>query len=410
MTKRKFDTLNQGAKKRAEEANEADNNTKTNKLKEIQKLLATAPNWGETEFIDIDVLEVDIDTDTTGSFACWFFSGAMDATRAFFCLGNSGGDGTTFAIGVRPSGGGLTDIQFIDGGTIQWTHRHTIASSTWFHLVVVQDGISPKIYIDAVDVTTLTTTTDTTRWFADATANFNIGRLGCFHNGSNANFFDGQIDDFRYYQNTVLTQADIDLLFNSGAGTEVDQPASAPDNMTLISDSFTAEAQPDNARIVLFEEDVDSITLNTDLKAFTTRDAGQTFTTDFATDDKLDITSHGFSNDDRIMVTSSSQDLPAGLDSATVYFVINATTNDFELSLTSSGAAIDITDDGTGTHTAKHVNEITLVNEGEYESGRNILSASVDISGQPTGTSMEYYLVTANNKDLKIHGTGLSWD
>ena len=51
-----------------------------------------------------------------------------------------------------------------------------------------------------------------------------------------------------------------------------------------------------------------------------------------------------------------------------------------------------------------------MVNEGEYESGKNILSASVDISVQSAGTSMEYKIETLNNKDLKIHGTGLSWD
>ena len=181
-------------------------------------------------------------------------------------------------------------------------------------------------------------------------------------------------------------------------------------DMALISDVFSAEATPSNARIVLFEEDVDAITLNTDLKVFVTRDAGQTFTTDFATDDKLDITSHGFSNDDRIMVTSSSQDLPAGLSSGIVYYVINATTNDFELSLTSSGSIVELTDNGTGTHTAKKVNEITLANDGEYEVDKNILTGSVDISGQPSGTSMEYQLITANAKNLKIHGTGFSWD
>jgi len=103
-------------------------------------------------------------------------------------------------------------------------------------------------------------------------------------------------------------------------------------NMTLQSNSFTAEAQPDIARIVIFEEDVDSITLNTDLIASISRDGGTTFT------------------------------------------------------------------------------NVTLVDEGNYESGKQILAASVDISGQPSGTSMEYKLITANTKDLKIHGVGLSWD
>jgi hypothetical protein len=49
-------------------------------------------------------------------------------------------------------------------------------------------------------------------------------------------------------------------------------------NMTLISTSNTAVTQPTKSRIVIFEEDVDSITLNTDLKAYISRDGGTTYT------------------------------------------------------------------------------------------------------------------------------------
>ncbi len=363
---------------------------------------------GTDQALNIDALEVDIDSDTTGSFAFWFTSGALDATRAMLNIGDSGGGADFFKIGVRSTD--ELEVVMQVGSTRQWRHRSAISASTQYHVVVVQDGVSPVVYLDGVDITTLTETIDVTAWLADSEAILDNGRIGCSNNGTNNLFFDGQIDDFRYYQNIVLTQADVDLLYNSGTGTEATNPEGTPENITLISDPFTAETTPTNIRIVLFEEDVDSVTLNTDLKAFATRDAGQTFTTDFATDDKLDITSHGFANDDRIMVTSSAQDLSAGLDSATVYYVINQTANDFELSLTSGGSAVDITDNGTGTHTAKQVTEITLANDGEYESGKNILTGSVDISGQPSGTSMEYQLVTANNKDLNIHGTGLSWD
>lgn len=76
-----------------------------------------------------------------------------------------------------------------------------------------------------------------------------------------------------------------------------------------------------------------------------------TFTTDFATDDKLDITAHGFVDGERVHVTTSAADLPAGLSINTNYFVINKTANDFELSTTLGGSAVDITDDGSGTHT-----------------------------------------------------------
>jgi len=76
-----------------------------------------------------------------------------------------------------------------------------------------------------------------------------------------------------------------------------------------------------------------------------------TFTTDFATDDKLDITAHGLLDGEIVQVTTSAADLPAGLAIDTPYYVVNKTANDFELSLAEGGAAVDITDDGTGTHT-----------------------------------------------------------
>lgn len=88
-------------------------------------------------------------------------------------------------------------------------------------------------------------------------------------------------------------------------------------------------------------------------------DTQQDFTTDFGVDDKLDITGHGFQNGERVHTTTSGVH-PAGLNADIIYFVINKTTDDFELSLTLGGSAIDIADDGTGTHTV-HSGENKLV-------------------------------------------------
>ena len=49
-------------------------------------------------------------------------------------------------------------------------------------------------------------------------------------------------------------------------------------NMTLISDTVTAETQPDEAKIVILHEPVDTVTLNTDLKAFASRNGGTNWT------------------------------------------------------------------------------------------------------------------------------------
>ena len=76
--------------------------------------------------------------------------------------------------------------------------------------------------------------------------------------------------------------------------------------------------------------------------------AGITFTAD-ATTDALTATSHGKVDGD-ILEVSSDTTLPAGLSASTKYFVVGATTNTFQVSLTSGGSAVDITDTGTGTH------------------------------------------------------------
>lgn len=105
-------------------------------------------------------------------------------------------------------------------------------------------------------------------------------------------------------------------------------------NMILISESFVAEATPSTARIVLFEENVDAITLNTDLKAYISRDGGSTWA------------------------------------------------------------------------------QVTLTDEGNYESSKQILAGIVDLtqSGIGSGTNIKYKIETLNNKSLKLHGTGVIWN
>ena len=44
-----------------------------------------------------------------------------------------------------------------------------------------------------------------------------------------------------------------------------------------------------------------------------------------------------------------------------------------------------------------------------YEITKRILSGSVDISGQPSGTNMKYKIETLNDKNLKLHGASLLW-
>lgn len=58
---------------------------------------------------------------------------------------------------------------------------------------------------------------------------------------------------------------------------------------------------------------------------------------------------HGFVNDDRVYVKrASGSALPTGYSEDTLYFVVGATTDTFQLALTQGGAAVVITVDGEG--------------------------------------------------------------
>lgn len=78
---------------------------------------------------------------------------------------------------------------------------------------------------------------------------------------------------------------------------------------------------------------------------------GKDFTAE-PTTEVCSSTAHGFLDGDRVVLTNSGGALPAGLAAETAYYVRDKTTDSFKLAATVGGAAIDITDAGTGTQTA----------------------------------------------------------
>jgi hypothetical protein len=75
----------------------------------------------------------------------------------------------------------------------------------------------------------------------------------------------------------------------------------------------------------------------------------QGFVVPDATADVLECVAHGFVNGDNVVPWALPGDpLPTGLVEGTVYFVINATTDDLQLSATAGGASVSITAIGAG--------------------------------------------------------------
>ncbi len=116
--------------------------------------------------------------------------------------------------------------------------------------------------------------------------------------------------------------------------------ASGGSKASTTTPTFDVPAGP-----IFFQGNWDSISGGTFL-GWQPINGGSVFGVGTADDTSNAITSngHGLVNDDRVFLESvASEALPTGLLATLVYFVVNATTDTFKLSLTSGGSAVDIT-------------------------------------------------------------------
>lgn len=72
-----------------------------------------------------------------------------------------------------------------------------------------------------------------------------------------------------------------------------------------------------------------------------------------------------FTNTDRVVFTTTTT-LPAPLSAATIYFVVGRTATTFQVSTTSGGAAVNLTTQGTGTHTVSQVSSTASTMQADW--------------------------------------------
>ncbi len=94
----------------------------------------------------------------------------------------------------------------------------------------------------------------------------------------------------------------------------------------------------------------------------------QTFTASASTD-RLTCYQHGVKHNNQLLLTTTAADLPAPLAIATRYFAVNVSDVSFQLASEPSGAAINITDAGTGVHSFKIVGSLQYSPQSTYAVG-----------------------------------------
>jgi hypothetical protein len=215
---------------------------------------------GTGDYLSIpDSTDWDIIGNTSDDYTIelWFYLTTINKTNAIWHQ-HVDGDHQLF-IDITPSN--KIEVYFSNGSWIG-INTGSVGVDQWYHLALVKEGgvsdYDLKLYLDGTLIGSSLNNTLT----AALSAPLYIGQYVTYH-------FSGYMDEIRVSKSVARWTSNF---------TPSTSPYGSAENFVLISNSVTADTTPSSARIVLFEEDVDAITLNTDLKAYVSRDGGTTYT------------------------------------------------------------------------------------------------------------------------------------
>lgn len=283
--------------------------------------------WGTGDRIvipysdDLNMYAVENDGFDYGSIACPDF-GRNDTDWTITWWAKTGVDQSSSFVGLNRQQEGIQATYISNNlrcwyDSIAWDYEYRVPLHTWVHYAYVRKDGCLYQFVNGRLSATHDVEYMTMRDAIDTYQN-------CISQDGNLSYYHlGQMDEVQVIKGEAKWTSDFTPPY--------EEISISTESMDLVSQSITATSTPTDARLTAFIEPVDSITINTDLKGYVSRDGGTTWS------------------------------------------------------------------------------QVTLEDKGFYEgSEKKIYSGQVDISGQPSGTDMEYKYEISGIQ-TKIHGTGLSW-
>ena len=175
-------------------------------------------------------------------------------------------------------------------------------------------------------------------------------RLVWGYKDSNKNLILGAPSQRESFKNSAGATKAVDLTFTVPVG--VNENWFYQLYRSTAVDNTSADTEPSDELGLVFEGNPTVGSFSTYSKTFATTDVN-------TATEVITVTAHGFVAGDAV-VFSSTTTVPAGLTAGTTYYVISPTTNTLQVSATYGGSAVNITSTGTGTHTIKGAQRITV--------------------------------------------------
>lgn len=170
--------------------------------------------WGDgvNNFVNINGVIDDIQTGT-GTWSVWLYLKNVVTKQKFLSIADN--DASSY-IGYEVYSDGTLRAKATLAGVNKWyvQTNGAYATSRWYHIVLVQTGTTPIIYVNGVaPAQTVTVTTDQTWWANDT--GYDNARIGTYAPaGVQDNYFNGFIDEVKIYDR-ALSAAEIQADYNS---------------------------------------------------------------------------------------------------------------------------------------------------------------------------------------------------
>ena len=172
---------------------------------------------GLNEYVDASGLVTSCASNTVGSWSCWVNFDNVSNYQTLLSFGDT--NANVYSRLAMKNDGKIEIVLRNLTGASQWAFEEVTASlsiNTWYHIVVVQDGVEPKLYINGNLIsTTFTLSINKTRWnsFLPTLDNFTIGNL--VWNNTTGQYVDGKMAKVIIY-NDVLTAGEVTTIYNYG--------------------------------------------------------------------------------------------------------------------------------------------------------------------------------------------------
>jgi len=199
------------------------------------------------------------------SMMCWF---KMESSGSAMCImGHHDNSAEGFAWLHTSAHVFRVDFQ----GSNHTATMTALTDGKWYHGCVTWDKYAVNFYVDGGWVYSVAQS-GTLTW--DSTVDFTLG-VQRYPNSPTA-YFDG-LQDEALVASRYFRPQEIKSVYIKGLINRTLESPNVYQNMSLVSSIGTAVSEPKHMRLVIHEDDVDSITPNTDILGYVSRDGGTTF-------------------------------------------------------------------------------------------------------------------------------------